>query len=310
MPLPSPKAVLLCSLSLAFLGCAAEEASSDEPSPKPAAEDTGSSSGSPGPSRGPGEVPGAGAKYFASFNFQSAASTTSRDVTQNVAAIFGDRDPTFGAGCDAPEIVGACAVRTCTPPAGSSTPITPGKAPAIGEVTVATPAERATLTNNGQGFWTTATKLSWKPGDMLTAKATGAAGGAPAFELTTTAPPAVTIASPTFPKSIIPTPIEHVRSRDLVATWSEGGAGSVRISLSAASGTKLLHVECEAPVADKKVTIGSALLGRISSPRAQLGITTRSHALKREGDWAISVFAQGLALTPDGRTASGLVKLD
>ncbi|MBX3233347.1 MAG: hypothetical protein KIT84_33670 [Labilithrix sp.] len=244
------------------------------------------------------------AKNFGTFNFQTQRQGS--DSAQVVAATFSNTSSDPSAGCSAPEISGSCAIRTCNVPSRSGG-ITFAPLPA-GEVSASVGATDVALKETN-GFWVAAQPVSWRPGDTLKGRASGAAGGAPAFDLEVKAPSIVAVSAPVFPGGIVPKPLAHAKSQDLKATWTDGTEGTVQLLLSTIGEDAALSIMCEAPATAGELVVPAAVLARIPTPRAFMTLEGRAASVETKGDWLVGVISVAPALDAQGREVKGFIEL-
>jgi hypothetical protein len=237
-------------------------------------------------------------------------------TAQNVYAVFADNDTPDERGCSAREKVGECAVRECEK---GGYPVIEDQylhAVAPGVVEIKANGAGAAMSDHGTGYWWTldaSVSLSWKAGDAVGAKVSGAAGGVPAFELTTKAPSPLTMTEPVMGRASADAWLtaHQSRSADLTVKWTGGGAGKARLTLAGvASDGKIVWVRCDVAASNGALTVRKELLARMAGAGASLELESRSFAGERKGDWIVGVVADAPALTSSGDRVDGSLELE
>lgn len=141
----------------------------------------------------------------------------------------------------------------------------------------------------------------WNGGETLTAKATGDAMGAPAFDLAIMAPGKATITAPMLAGLGQPTTIP--RSANLSVAWT-GGTGTLRAFFFVTGGST--WISCSFPASAGSGTVPATALAKLPAGGGTLYFDTSSSAQKVVGEWGLYAYASHQAVTPTQTTASGL----
>jgi hypothetical protein len=189
---------------------------------------------------------------------------------------------------------GACTVDVCNvpstvgdPPANPSAEAAPPatvKAPSAGEITV-TALQTLTLSPDTAGNYSSKTGKAelFQTGGAIAISAAGA--DVPAFQKSITAPSSVTITSPTL---TVDASLPLDRSKDFAFSWSDGTAGEVGITVSAATPTRAVTILCTYPASAGTATIPTAVLGKLDATSSgNLSIDTHSKDSVDVGGWHI-----------------------
>jgi hypothetical protein len=140
----------------------------------------------------------------------------------------------------------------------------------------------------------------WNGGEMLGVKATGAAMGAPAFDLAVPAPGKATITAPAIAGLGQPTMVP--RSANLSLAWT-GGTGTLRAFFFVTGGS--VFASCTFPASAGSGTVPASALGKLPAGGGTLYFDTSTTAQKVVGEWGLYAYASHQAVTPMQTTASG-----
>lgn len=260
--------------------------------------DTGGSGaqGGSGPGGGGSGAGGATTEYVGFGSVVAASLSPATGPTSSVSAGFtmlqqGDENP-----CTTIED-GDCLVIEC-----STDPLTVIRRSA-GAVTVTGGSREVTLTpdaSNEYAASSSATEGLFDGGETVRVAAAG--DHVPAFEVSATAPSAITFSAPNFFA-----PITVDRTQDLEVTWT-GGADGVAVAVVATVGAdRTVDVVCEFPASAGSGSIPAAVLGQLPDPSeitsAAVSGGVRSQEQVETGDWLVTLTLVGSGLKDDGTSA-------
>jgi len=204
---------------------------------------------------------------------------------------------------------GACKAVECFYDGGPSVDAGDDAYLSAGTVTIEGGATTVPLTRDmGGTYGAVGGTTLWSGGEQLRAKTTGdATGVATPLDVGVTAPHQVTVTSPALapPASVIVD-----RNQPFAMAWTGGMAGTVRVSLTALSGTQKVTVTCDFTASAGNGAVSLPVLARLpQSVDGGLGTKTLSvvSLSKTEvlvGDVATSFVAQTNAVTPSGLNAT------
>jgi hypothetical protein len=128
-------------------------------------------------------------------------------------------------------------------------------------------------------------------GEQLTVRATGS--DVPAFTGVVTAPEEPTVRAPL--------PSQAPRSQDLTLSWTGGGAGEVRLSLSVPQMMANPGLDCSFSAAGGSAVIPSAALQTLPAGQGYFSLSVVSESAIWAGEWQVTLSATTGVLTTTGQ---------
>ncbi len=211
---------------------------------------------------------------------------------------------------------GACELTTCTF-SGATTDA--GTVPVIytssGTATVSGVLVNdgsMTLTPGAYGYQTVSGNVAFfTGGETVRVRAPGLPSGAPAFDLTQTAPSGVTVTSPTF----------NAQARVVVGSgqalnvaWAGGSASDVVVQMAAGTTAKSAQARCAFPSASGHGTVPATILTAVSSvggSGTSFIVSSTARKVSTVDGWTLTVDLQAYGLKPAGAgLATGLVVVE
>ena len=208
---------------------------------------------------------------------------------------------------------GACEVTTCTFNGGTTdagtVPVTYTSAGTATVSGVLVNNGSMTLTPGAYGYQTVSGSVAFfTGGETVRVRAPGLPGGAPAFDLTQTAPSGVTVTSPTF----------NTQARVVVGSgqalnvaWSGSSASDVVVQMAAGTTAKSAQARCAFASGSGNGTIPATVLTAMSSvggSGTSFIVSSTARKVTTVDGWTLTVDLQAYGLKPAGAgLATGLV---
>lgn len=212
---------------------------------------------------------------------------------------------------------GACTVNACS---FGPTSAVDGGAPSItythaGVVTVTGVLVNdgsMTLTPGGYGYQTVSGSVAFfKGGESIGVSAPGNPNGAPAFDVTLTAPSSVVVTSPVFDAQ---SAVVVGQGDDLAVAWENAGGGDVAVQIASGTSSKSAIARCAFPAGSGQGVVPASVLAAVDAIGAQTSImvSAESRAVKNPDGWDITVSLQayGIRAGDSGGIASGLLRIE
>jgi hypothetical protein len=138
-------------------------------------------------------------------------------------------------------------------------------------------------------------------GENVRAKATGNPMGAPAFDLSVTAPSRITVTQPTYPPM---GPLAISRASAFDVKWSGGMTGKVNVSLSTYPTGGYKSATCSVDASSGGVTIPATSMAKLTTGGGFLGISCLAQTIAVQGDWGFILEADNTAVDPNNSSVT------
>ena len=266
----------------------------------PSGADGGDEGGSnEGGSDGGGGDSGVTTKFYGSVIV--ANTNTSTSMRYDIFGLFGATSTSSGGTttCTA-STEGACTFQDCASGDGG----VPGDAGApiylsAGTLDVIVGSNTFTTTRMANGEYRAQAMSSlYMGGESVRAKATGDPMGAPAFDLSVTAPARITVTMPAYPPM---GSITISRAQPFSMVWTGGVAGTVNVAVSTYPAGHTLAVSCKADASTGGTTIPTNMLAKLASGNGFLSVFHFTSTAMVQGDWGLGLYAYNTAVDPSGR---------
>jgi hypothetical protein len=213
-------------------------------------------------------------------------------------------------------VTGPCTVNACTfaaAPADAGAPsITYTHAGPVKVSGVLVNDGSMTLTPGGYGYQTVSGNVAFfRGGETVRLSAPGNPEGAPAFDVSLTAPASVRVTSPVFDAQ---SRVTAAAGQNLNVAWTGGAGGEVAVQIGAGTQTKSAVARCGFPAASGSGSIAASVLAAVKAvgaPNVSFTVSAESRSVKSLEGWNITVALQayGLRSGPTTAVASGLLDL-
>ena len=138
-------------------------------------------------------------------------------------------------------------------------------------------------------------------GEMVRAKATGDPMGAPAFDLSVTAPSRITMTQPTYPPM---GGLQIARTGAYDLKWTGGTSGKVYASLATYPTGGYKAVACNVDASAGGITFPATSMAKLTAGGGYLAVSCLSQTYVVQGDWGLILEAYNTVVESGGRAVT------